>query len=61
MMARPGEVMAKSTEIPVPKYKITPVYTVYQTSLMSSDGVIRFVDDIYGQNAAIRGRLRGLF
>jgi murein L,D-transpeptidase YcbB/YkuD len=61
MMARPGEVMAKSTEIPVPKHKITPVYTVYQTSLMSSDGIIRFVDDIYGQNAAIRARLRGLF
>lgn len=61
MMARPGEVMAKSTEIPVPKSKITPLYTVYLTSLMSSDGVVRFVDDIYGQNAAISGRLRGLF
>jgi murein L,D-transpeptidase YcbB/YkuD len=61
MMARPGEIIAKPTEIPVPKYKQIPVYTVYLTSMMSSDGVVRFVDDIYGQNAAIRGRLRGLF
>lgn len=61
MMARPGEVIAKSTEIPVPKYKITSVYTAYLTSQISSDGVVRFVDDIYGQNAVIKSRLRGLF
>ncbi len=61
MMARPGEVVAKPTVISVPKNKITPVYTVYQTSLMSSDGIIRFVDDVYGQNAAIQERLRGVF
>lgn len=61
MMARPGEIVQKPTEIPLPSSKRTPVYTVYLTSLMNSDGVVRFVDDIYGQNAAVARRLVGLF
>ncbi|WP_413576675.1 L,D-transpeptidase family protein [Bdellovibrio sp. HCB290] len=61
MVARPGEVMTKSTEIPIPKAKQTPVYTAYLTSMMSSDGVVRFVDDIYGQNNAIKRYLTPLF
>ncbi|QDK43928.1 amidase [Bdellovibrio sp. ZAP7] len=61
MVARPGEVLSKSTEIPVPKAKQTPVYTAYLTSMMSSDGVVRFVDDIYGQNTAIKTYLSPLF
>ncbi|MEK2689690.1 L,D-transpeptidase family protein [Bdellovibrio sp. GT3] len=60
MVARPGEVMSKSTEIPIPKAKQTPVYTAYLTSMMSSDGVVRFVDDIYGQNNAIKKYLTPL-
>ncbi|MBO9668381.1 MAG: amidase, partial [Bdellovibrio sp.] len=61
LMARPGEVLSKSTELPIPKNKITPVYTVYLTSSMSSDGVVRFVEDLYGQNAAIRVKMSAQF
>ncbi|MEK2644258.1 L,D-transpeptidase family protein [Bdellovibrio sp. BCCA] len=61
VMARPGEVLTKSTELPIPKAKITPVYTAYLTSTISSDGVVRFVDDIYGQNAAVRRNLTNSF
>lgn len=61
VMARPGEVLAKSTELPIPKSKQTTVYTVYLTSLISSDGVVRFVDDIYGQNAVIRRNIMAAF
>lgn len=61
MMARPGEVVSKPTEIPVPSYKRLPVYLVYLTSMMSSDGVVRFVDDIYGQNPVIVRNLPAKF
>ncbi|WP_413559541.1 L,D-transpeptidase family protein [Bdellovibrio sp. HCB209] len=61
MVARPGEVMSKSTEIPIPKSKQVSVYTAYLTSMMSSDDVVRFVDDIYGQNTAIKSFLTPLF
>ncbi|MDG0815340.1 L,D-transpeptidase family protein [Bdellovibrio svalbardensis] len=61
VMARPGEVLSKSTELPIPKSKHTSVYTVYLTSLISSDGVVRFVEDIYGQNAAIRRNIMAAF
>ncbi|MFV8258770.1 L,D-transpeptidase family protein [Bdellovibrio bacteriovorus] len=61
MMARPGEVVAKPTEIPVPSYKRLPVYTAYLTSMMNSDEVVRFVDDIYGQNNAVLRYLDGRF
>ncbi|AHZ85391.1 hypothetical protein Bb109J_c2705 [Bdellovibrio bacteriovorus] len=61
MMARPGEVVAKPTEIPVPSYKRMPVYTAYLTSMMNSDEVVRFVDDIYGQNPAVLRHLDGRF
>ena len=50
-VAKPGQVMAKDTRIPLKRP--IPVYTAYLTSLMSSDGVIRFVDDTYGQNKKI--------
>ena len=61
MMARPGEVVAKPTEIPVPSYKRLPVYTAYLTSMMNSDEIVRFVDDIYGQNPAVLRYLDGRF
>jgi murein L,D-transpeptidase YcbB/YkuD len=60
-MAHPGEVLNKSIELPVPKNKRTSVYTVYLTSQISSDGVVRFVTDTYGQNASIRRQLMGSF
>jgi len=61
VFARPGEVILKSTELPVPKSHQTAIYTAYLTSSLSSDGVVRFVDDLYGQNAAIKRYLRALF
>lgn len=61
VMARPGEVLSKSTELPIPKSKKTVVYTVYLTSQISADGVVRFVDDLYGQNAAIDRNLMAAF
>ncbi|WP_374077692.1 L,D-transpeptidase family protein [Bdellovibrio bacteriovorus] len=61
VMARPGEVIAKPTELPLPKASQIPVYLAYLTSGLSSDGVVRFVDDIYGQNAAIRRYLTNSF
>ncbi|HEX7676468.1 MAG TPA: L,D-transpeptidase family protein [Bdellovibrio sp.] len=51
VVAKPGEVLSKSTEVPV-KMKL-PVYTAHLTSQMSSDGIIRFVDDSYEQNGLI--------
>lgn len=52
VLAKPGQVLTKSTEIHLKKKM--PVYTVYLTSQMSSDGIIRFVEDSYGQNAVIQ-------
>ncbi|MFM6926906.1 MAG: murein L,D-transpeptidase [Bdellovibrio sp.] len=50
-VAKPGQVMTKDTRIPLKRP--IPVYTAYLTSLMSSDGVIRFTEDSYGQNKKI--------
>lgn len=52
VVAKPGEVLTKSTEVSLKKP--VPVYMAYLTSQMSSDGIIRFVDDSYGQNSAIQ-------
>lgn len=60
-MARPGEVLNKSLELPIPKSKQTVLYTVSLTSQMSSDGVVRFVHDTYGHNAGIRRHIMGSF
>ena len=61
MMARPNEIIAKPTEITVPTNKRIPVYTVYLTSMMNSDKVIRFSEDLYGQNFRIAQSIGGLF
>ncbi|MBO9666099.1 MAG: L,D-transpeptidase family protein [Bdellovibrio sp.] len=50
-VAKPGQVMKTDTRIRLTKP--VAVYMAYLTSLMSSDGVIRFVDDTYGQNQKI--------
>lgn len=61
MMARPNEIIAKPTEITVPTNKRIPVYTVYLTSMMNSDKVIRFSEDLYGQNLKIAQTMVSLF
>ncbi len=60
VVARPGEIVAKPTEVILPQDGFVPVYLVNLTSQMSSDGVIRFVDDTYGHNAVISQSLPGL-
>lgn len=56
--AKPGEVKPRDTKIIV-KNPI-PVYTAFLTSFLSSDGILRFVEDSYGQNADILENLRAL-
>lgn len=48
VMAKPGEVLDGETK--VQPLKSTPLYLVFLTSQLSDDGVIRFVEDSYGQN-----------
>ncbi|WII70701.1 L,D-transpeptidase family protein [Bdellovibrio sp. 22V] len=47
--AKPGEVLANDTRAYLKKPM--PVYMAFLTSQLSSDGVIRFADDVYGQNS----------
>ncbi len=61
VVAKPGEVVAKPTEVPLKKDKYVPVYLSYLTSQMSSDGIIRFADDLYDQNATIQRYISGPF
>lgn len=61
VVAKPGEVVAKPTEVALKKDKYMPVYLAYLTSQMSSDGIIRFADDLYGQNATIQRYISGPF
>lgn len=48
VMAKPGEVLEGETR--ARPLKSIPLYMVFLTSQLSSDGVIRFVEDSYGQN-----------
>ena len=57
VIAKPGEVLAKDT--PVNLKNPIAVYTVYLTSQMSSDNILRFTDDIYGQNADVLSGFQG--
>ncbi|MNK01241.1 murein L,D-transpeptidase [compost metagenome] len=59
VVARPGEIISKPTEVSLEKKKRMPVYMAYLTSQASADGIVRFVDDAYGQNAAIGKFLPG--
>ncbi|MGZ3773787.1 MAG: L,D-transpeptidase family protein [Pseudobdellovibrionaceae bacterium] len=47
-MAKPGEVMIGETKAPL--QKPMPLYLVFLTSQLTDDGILRFVDDAYGQN-----------
>ncbi len=49
--AKPGEVMQNDTKITLEQP--TSVYLIFLTSQMSSDGVIRFMEDTYQQNSRI--------
>lgn len=55
---KPGEVAEKSIKIDV-KDPI-PVYTAFLTSFMGSDNILRFTEDVYGQNGDILARMKGL-
>ncbi|MGZ3769213.1 MAG: L,D-transpeptidase family protein [Bdellovibrio sp.] len=47
-MAKPGEILNGETK--AQPLKSTPLYLVFLTSQLNGDGVIRFVEDSYGQN-----------
>lgn len=49
--AQPGEVLTKDTNVTLPK--AMPVYMIFQTSQLSSDGVLRFAEDSYNQTERI--------
>lgn len=51
-VVRPGEVLEKDTPIEVKN--AIPVYMVPVTSHLGSDNIMRFTDDVYGHNAAIK-------
>lgn len=51
-VARPGEVLDRETTVELKNSM--PVYLLPVTSHLSSDGVMRFTDDVYGHNAAIK-------
>jgi len=57
-VAKPGEVKPRDTKIELKNPM--PVYTVYLTSFLSSDGILRFVEDSYGQNGNILENLKAL-
>ena len=58
-VAKPGQVLSKDKQIKLKQSM--PVYLVYLTSQMSTDGVVRFVADRYGQNDMILRYMSGPF
>jgi murein L,D-transpeptidase YcbB/YkuD len=57
-IVKPGEVKTRDTHIRV-KDPI-PVYTVFLTSFLGSDNILRFTEDSYGQNDLILKGLKAL-
>jgi murein L,D-transpeptidase YcbB/YkuD len=55
---KPGEVADKSIKIDLANPM--PVYTAFLTSFLSSDNIIRFTDDVYGQNGDILREMKAL-
>jgi murein L,D-transpeptidase YcbB/YkuD len=58
-ISKPGEVKDKST--PIVLKNPMPVYLVFMTSQTSGDGILRFTEDLYGQNEQILSKMRGAF
>ncbi|HEY8271412.1 MAG TPA: L,D-transpeptidase family protein [Pseudobdellovibrionaceae bacterium] len=58
VIAKPGQVM--KTETPVIVQNPIAVYTMFLTSFLSSDGVLRFAEDAYEQNKTILKTLQRL-
>lgn len=57
-VAKPGQVLDNETRVNLKDPM--PVYLIPVTSQMSSDGVIRFVEDAYGHNKVILTQLKGI-
>jgi murein L,D-transpeptidase YcbB/YkuD len=55
----PGEVKDKPT--PVNLKNPMPVYTIFMTAQTSSDGILRFTEDVYGQNELILSKIAAPF
>jgi len=57
-VAKPGQVMTRDTKIEL--QNPIPVYTLFLTSFLGSDNILRFTEDSYGQNANILENLGAL-
>lgn len=53
----PDETFEAVKWVPLKRSNYLPVYTLYQTALVSNDGKLRFMRDVYGQDARLRARL----
>lgn len=53
----PGETFEALKSVRLSRNNYLPVYTLYQTALISNDGKLRFMRDVYGQDARLRARL----
>ncbi len=53
----PGETFEALKSVRLSRENYLPVYTLYQTALISNDGKLRFMRDVYGQDARLRARL----
>lgn len=58
VIVKPGEIKPRDTKVTV--QNPIPVYTVFLTSFLGSDNILRFTEDSYGQNAPILKRLMAL-
>ncbi|RYZ78815.1 MAG: hypothetical protein EOP04_28960, partial [Proteobacteria bacterium] len=58
-VAKPGQVMTTDTKISLSSPM--PVYTIFLTSQLTSDNVLRFTTDVYQQNGEILGKMRAAF
>jgi murein L,D-transpeptidase YcbB/YkuD len=56
VVAKPGQVLSKSTEVSLKNPM--PVYTMFLTSQLTSDNILRFTTDIYNQNQEILAKFK---
>lgn len=55
-VAKPGQIMSKDTEVALARPM--PVFVISLTSQLTSDNVLRFTSDIYGQNEEILAKFK---
>lgn len=58
ILAKPGEIKDKPTQVNLPKEVRLPVYIISITARLGDDGVMRFTQDHYQQNLALLNKLK---